>query len=126
MLRIFFILNFYNLSTVCYSWYIYKMHIRLKFLPRRLVPIYLRDLLGTDALFRMQQRDILKAAEIVKKTMNRVFAQGKLNSLCRLRLNKILRALKKQYLLNMLVYIIARNPRTAIERQTFKRFTAQF
>jgi len=102
------------------------MPIRLKFLPRRLVPIYLRDLLGTDALFRMQQRDILKAAEIVKKTMNRLFAQGKLNSLCRLRLNKILRALKKQYLLNMLVYIPARNPRIAIKRQTFKRFTAQF
>ena len=96
------------------------------FLPRRLVPIYLRGLLGTDALFRMQQRDILKAAEIVKKTMNRLFAQGKLNSLCRLRLNKILRALKKQYLLNMLVYIPARNPRIAIEWQTFKRFIAQF
>ena len=80
------------------------MTIRLKFLPRRLVPIYLRDLLGTDALFRMQQRDILKAAEIVKKTMNRLFAQGKLNSLCRLRLNTIHRAFKKQYLLNMLVY----------------------
>jgi hypothetical protein len=74
----------------------------------------------------MQQRDILKAAEIVKKTMNRLFAQGKLNSLCRLRLNKILRALKKQYLLNMLVYIPARNPRIAIEWQTFKRFIAQF
>ncbi len=57
---------------------------RLKFLPRRLVPIYLRDLLGTDAISRMQQRDILKAAEIVKKTMNRLFVKGKLYSLRRL------------------------------------------
>ena len=107
-------------------WYISEMPIRLKFLPRRLVPIYLRDLLGTDALFRMQQKEILKAVEIVKKAMNCLFVNGRLNELRRTRLNSILRVLKKPYLLNMLVYIPARNPRCAIERQTFKRFINQF
>ena len=51
------------------------MPYRLKIYPRRFIPLYHRDLLGTDALFRLNQKEILKVIKTLKNAyqiMNRI------------------------------------------------------
>ena len=99
---------------------------RLKVYPRRLLPLYQRDWLGTDAIFRMKQKELLKMINTVKKTMLMLLRNGMLNTRQRTRFYSILGALRKRYLMNMIVEVPIRNPRIVYERQTFKRFINEF
>ena len=99
---------------------------RLKVYPRRLLPLYQRDWLGTDAIFRLKQKEILKMIQIVQKTILIMLRNGRLNTRLRIRLYSILGALRKRYLVNMIVEVPERNPTIVYERQTFRRFINEF
>ena len=54
------------------------MTIVLRYLPRRLVPLYDRDWRGTDALFRIGQKKLLRMIKAVRLTYNTLYRIGRL------------------------------------------------
>ena len=102
------------------------MTIVLRYLPRRLVPLYERDWRGTDALFRMEQKKLLKMIKSVKITYDALHHIGRLNPDIRLNLRRMKVALCVRYLKNMIVEVPSRNPRMHYERQNFARFEHEF
>ena len=102
------------------------MTIALRYLPRRLVPLYERDWRGTDALFRMNQKKLLRMITSVRKTYETLNRIGRLTPEIRLNLRRIKAVLCVRYLKNMIVEVPRRNPRMHYERQNFARFEHEF
>ena len=91
------------------------MTIALRYLPRRLVPLYERDWRGTDALFRMNQKKLLRMITSVRKTYETLNRIGRLTPEIRLNLRRIKAVLCVRYLKNMIVEVPQRNPRMHYE-----------
>ena len=96
---------------------------RLKVYPRRLVPLYYRDLLGTDALFRMNQKKLKNMYKSIKKAYDRI---KETNEFLANRLRGILRSLRIRYIVNHIVELPERGPRIVYQRQTFRNFINDF
>ena len=102
------------------------MTIVLRYLPRRLVPLYERDWRSTDALFRMTHNRLLKMIRSVGKTYGILLSIGNLTPRIKKKLKELRGLLIRRYFQNMIVEVPQRNPRVQYERQTFARFLHEF
>ena len=98
------------------------MTIVLRYLPRRLVPLYDRDWRGTDALFRIGQKKLLRMIKAVRLTYNTLYRIGRLTPDIKRNLKKLKIDLFVRYLSNMIVEVPPRSPRMHYERQSFANF----
>ena len=81
------------------------MPYRLKLYPRRYLPLHQRDLFGTDSLFRIQQKKIMKLMMSSKTAYEMLSKNGKLNPLLSRRLILIINLLRRIYFINMVVEV---------------------
>ena len=102
------------------------MRLALKVYPRRYVPLYHRDLLGADAMFRLRQNQLSKLITTLKRVRRIMFTGRALNLRKLQRINKIIRVLRIRRAMNMIVEMPERKKSVAFERQTFHSFIEKF
>ena len=73
------------------------MRLALKVYPRRYVPLYHRDLLGADAMFRLRQNQLSKLITTLKRVRRIMFTGRALNLRKLQRINKIIRVLIEKF-----------------------------